>query len=77
MSHQSGIHVHKPVEVCMVVDCDRVALYRSQSRTARGYCKVHKALAVMTTRPFSEETERGEHEMDVFVAIVERTPRPR
>jgi hypothetical protein len=47
--------------VCMVVGCERVALYiranARQSACVRGYCSQHKALAADTTRTLDAQLE--------------------
>lgn len=44
--------------MCMVVGCDRKALYRSPfPGTKRGYCAAHKDLAVVRTRNYQVSEE--------------------
>jgi hypothetical protein len=46
-----GVHSKAPVATCMVVGCERRAIYRNAESarskgTQRGYCSIHRALAV-------------------------------
>jgi hypothetical protein len=49
-----GVHTHGDIAVCMVVGCERRAIYRSPAKSSRkavhGYCAEHKALA-LTQKP--------------------------
>lgn len=42
---------------CIVVGCDRVALYRAARATKGGYCRVHKSIAVERTASHSKQKE--------------------
>lgn len=51
-----GVDNNAPVGTCMVVGCTKTALYRNastvrQTKTERGYCSTHKALAVCAPPP--------------------------
>lgn len=51
-----GTSIQKPdPAVCMVIGCEKKALYRSGSRAQRGYCALHRSYAVPQLSVSSEE----------------------
>lgn len=43
---RKGVNCRKcPTNKCMVVDCQRLALFKTHKVVTRGYCRVHKAYA--------------------------------
>jgi hypothetical protein len=59
----------KPGNICMVVECPKVALYRASNISQRGYCLSHRPLAVKnmhssrsaTQAWMDRQSERGDY----------------
>jgi hypothetical protein len=60
MSSVNGIMLgtnKKDSTLCIVEKCTRVALYRSLKTSKRGYCSMHKSLAVEMTLKHKRQIE--------------------
>lgn len=44
MAFPRGLSVRGDVAICMVVGCERKAIYRRSSQSKHGYCAVHKSM---------------------------------
>lgn len=41
-----GINPRKQALLCMVIGCEKKAIYRATAKSQRGYCHAHKARAI-------------------------------
>lgn len=57
ISRRFGTYKAGDPNVCMVVGCERKALYRSLKQTKRGFCAQHKDRAVLPAGDISAGAE--------------------